>query len=50
MDIKDFKAGTYQDGYQYRYFMPETVHHSWIWTDETINALLEKASLKLGEL
>jgi Fic family protein len=50
MDIKDFKAGTYQDGYKFRYFMPETVNHSWIWTDETINALLEKASLKLGEL
>ena len=50
MDIKDFKAGTYQDGYKYRYFKPETINHPWIWTDETINALLEKASLKLGEL
>lgn len=50
MDIKDFKAGTYQDGYKYRYFKPETVNHPWIWTDETINALLERASLKLGEL
>lgn len=50
MDIKDFKAGTYKDGYKYRYFKPETINHPWIWTDETINALLEKASLKLGEL
>ena len=50
MDIKDFNAGTCQDGYKYKYFKPETVNHSWIWTDETINALLEKASLKLGEL
>jgi Fic family protein len=50
MDIKDFKAGTYQDGYKYQYFKPEKINHPWIWTDETINALLEKASLKLGEL
>jgi len=50
MDIKDFKAGTYQEGYKYTYFKPETINHPWIWTDETINALLEKASLKLGEL
>lgn len=50
MDIKDFKAGGYRDGYKYRYFKPENINHSWIWTDETINALLEKASLKLGEL
>jgi len=50
MDIKDFKAGTYQEGYKYKYFKPETINHPWIWTDETINALLEKASLKLGEL
>jgi len=50
MDIKNFNAGTFQEGYQYRYFKPETINHPWIWTNETINALLEQASLKLGEL
>lgn len=30
MDIKDFKAGTYQEGYKYRYFKPETINHPWI--------------------
>jgi Fic family protein len=50
MDIKDYVSGTYRDGYQYRYFMPEKINHPWIWTDETINALLETASLRLGEL
>lgn len=50
MDIKDFKSGRYQDGYQYKYFLPEKINHPWIWTDETINTLLERASLKLGEL
>ena len=50
MDIKDFKAGTYRKGFQYQYFLPEKVNHSFYWTDEAINELLEKASLKLGEL
>jgi len=50
VDIKDFKSGRYQDGYQYKYFLPEKINHPWIWTDETINTLLERASLKLGEL
>jgi hypothetical protein len=50
MDIKEFKAGSNKDGYQYRYFLPETVNHPWLWTDETINSLLENASLRLGEL
>lgn len=50
MDIKDFKAGKYGKGYQYEYFIPEKINHSFFWTDEYINELLEKASLKLGEL
>lgn len=50
MDIKDFKAGSYRKGFQYQYFLPEKINHSFYWTDETINELLEKASLKLGEL
>jgi Fic family protein len=50
MDVKDFKAGTYKKGYRYEYFLPEKINHTFVWTDETINELLEKASLKLGEL
>ena len=50
MDIANYKAGTIKKGYQYRYFLPEKINHSFYWTDGTINALLEKASLKLGEL
>lgn len=50
MDIKDFIAGTYKKGFEYQYFMPETINHSFYWSDEVINSLLEKASLKLGEL
>ena len=50
MDIKDFVAGAYRKGYEYRYFMPERINHSFVWSDPAINELLEKASLKLGEL
>ncbi len=50
MDIKDFKAGSYGKGYEYRYFLPEKINHSFFWIDEFINKLLEKASFKLGEL
>lgn len=50
MDIKDLRAGKYSKGYKYEYFMPEKINHSFFWTDEYINELLEKASLKLGEL
>lgn len=50
MDIKAYKAGSYKKGYEYRYFLPEKINHSFVWTDETINELLEKASLKIGEL
>ncbi len=50
MDIKDFKAGSYQKGYQFNYFSPSKINHSFTWTDPTINTLLEKASFKLGEL
>ncbi len=50
MDIQDFKSGIYKEGYEGQYFMPEKINHSFYWTDEIINELLEKASLKLGEL
>ena len=50
MDIKDFRAGSYKEGYEYQYFLPEKISHSFFWSDETINELLEKASFKLGEL
>jgi len=50
MDIEDFKAGSYRKGYEYRYFLPERINHSFFWTDGVVSELLEGASLKLGEL
>lgn len=50
MDIKDFSSGRWLKAYEYRYFLPEKINHSFIWTDESVDELLENASLKLGEL
>lgn len=50
MNIADFVSGSYQKGYQYQYFLPNRINHTFDWTDGTINELLERASLKLGEL
>lgn len=48
--IEQFEAGTYEQGYQYHYFVPNKINHEWIWNDPTVNDLLEKAAIKLGEL
>ncbi len=50
VDLKNFKAGGLAQGYQFRYFLPEKINHGFYWTDEGINELLERASLRLGEL
>ncbi|GMQ30184.1 Fic family protein [Algoriphagus confluentis] len=50
MRIEDFVSGRYISGYQYRYFVPEKVNQEWIWTSPKINRLLERASIRLGEL
>jgi len=50
MNINDFIAGSLQKGNKYSYFLPEKINHTFVWTDDTINEFLEKASLKLGEL
>ena len=50
MNINEFKSGSYRKGYEYHYFLPEKINHSFVWTDEVINNLLEAASFKLGEL
>ena len=42
MEIKDFKAGTMRNGVGYKYFLPEKINHSYVWTDETINELLNE--------
>lgn len=48
--LNEFRAGDYRKSYQYSYFMPSYINENWQWTDPSINSLLEKAAVKLGEL
>jgi Fic family protein len=51
MEIEKFIAGEkvrHPTGYQY--FMPYEINFEWTWNDATINKLIEKAAIKLGEL
>jgi Fic family protein len=50
LDFDAFKAGSYRKGYQYQYFLPGKINHPFIFSDPDIGGLLERASLKLGEL
>jgi Fic family protein len=34
----------------YSYFLPSKINTQWIWEDQHINSLLEKAAIKIGEL
>lgn len=51
MDLSVFKAGTLvRQPTGYRSFIPETINETLVWSDPTINMLLEKATLQLGAL
>lgn len=51
INVEKFIAGKqvkHQTGYTF--FMPNSVNDFWTWEDQSINRLLEKAAIKLGEL
>lgn len=50
MKIEEFNSGVWEQGFKYKYFVPAFINHPFSWEDDAISALLEKASLKLGEL
>lgn len=50
MDIKDFIAGSYKKQYKYESFSPSKINHSYVWSDGSINTLLEEANILLGQL
>ena len=50
MDLDRYKAGEFRIGYEYSYFVPTSVNHSFEWSDARLSALLERASFSLGEL
>lgn len=50
MKFENFKAGSWQQQYQYKSFSPSLVNQVWTWDDPAINTLLEDANRALGEL
>jgi len=49
--LETFKSGNFKRHFSgYTYFLPSTINEQWQWEDQTINLLLEKAAIKLGEL
>ncbi|NTU45016.1 MAG: Fic family protein [Chlorobiaceae bacterium] len=49
-DIELYRAGRTEKGVGYKYFVPESVNVQWQWKDAQLGALLEKASISVGEL
>lgn len=48
--LENYQSGHYEQGIGYRYFVPSMINDDWTWNDPAISRLLEKASLRLGEL
>lgn len=51
IQLESYKAGRFEKHHTgYTYFLPSKVNDQWKWEDPTLNLLLEKAAIKLGEL
>lgn len=50
MNIDDFRAGRYEERYEYKAFLPEPVCHEWVIADPELSDLLGRADRALGEL
>lgn len=48
--LENYQSGHYELGAGYKYFVPSMINDEWTWNDPAISRLLEKASLRLGEL
>jgi Fic family protein len=50
MKFESFKAGRWQQRYQYKSFEPTPINQAWVWENPVVNTLLEQATRALGEL
>lgn len=50
MNIVDFRAGHYENRYEYQAFLPEPICHEWVIADPELSDLLGRADRALGEL
>jgi len=49
-EIEKYRAGHFEKGFGYKFFVPELINDEWSWQTPIINKLLEKAAIRLGEL
>ena len=50
IQLESYTAGHLEKGVGYKYFVPSKINDQWEWSDTELNSLLERASIKLGEL
>jgi len=50
MNLTDYHAGTVEDRYEYKAFLPERICHEWVIADPELADLLGRADRALGEL
>lgn len=50
MDISQFSAGSLEEQYEYKSFLPEAINHSWVLNAPKTLLMLDDASRLLGEL
>jgi hypothetical protein len=47
MEIEKFKAGTWRNGFKYKYFLPETINRQWTFSHPQLQKKVESASFRL---
>ncbi|SOB76947.1 Fic family protein [Marinobacter sp. LV10R510-11A] len=50
MNLTDYKAGSFEQRYEYKAFLPEPICHEWIIADPELMDLLGRADRAMGEL
>lgn len=51
VNLDNYQSGkTLKDPTGYSYFLPNQINDTWVWDDQSLNVLIEKAAIKLGEL
>ena len=50
MDLSEYKAGRYEQRYEYRSFLPAPIHHAWIVSDPEVIELLGRADRAIGQV
>ncbi len=51
IQLESYISGRFEKHHTgYTYFLPTPINEQWKWEDQTLNLLLEKAAIKLGEL